>query len=153
MTNFLGANIREINASFPELHELSLKPDPKYAGIVDDLALKFLSVISSPHLSRVTLDHTAPYSFGVADANKWREADRTMFELTKRTGRKVAFNWHFAYNVEDAERIIRPLLEITNSLGTLRILEGYQEGLDTMVEGLFEVTIGEADWTNVPFSA
>ena len=151
--HFLGATIREINALFPELCELTLKPDPEYAGTVDDLALKLLSVISSPQLSRVTLDHTAPRSFGLADAKKWREADRTMFELTQRVGRKVTFNWYFACGVEDVERFIRPLLERIDSLGTLRILEGDEGGLDVVVDGWYEVVVEEADWTNVPFSA
>lgn len=150
---FPEATIREINASFPELRELTLKPDPKYAGTVDDLALKLLSVISSLQLSHVTLDHTAPHSFGLADPTKWREADRTMFELARRTGRKVAFSWYFPHGVEDVERIIRPLLERLDSLGTLRILESDEEGSDVMVDGWYEVVVGEADWTNVPFTA
>ena len=149
---FLGVAIREINASFPELRELTLKPDLEYAGIVDGFALKLLSVISSPHLSHVTLDHTAPYSFGLADTNKWHEADRTMFELTQRIGRRVSFSWYFAYAAEDVERTIRPLLERIDSLGALRISEG-GEALDMVIEdGWAEIVLEEADWTNIPFS-
>jgi len=152
VTNFLGATIREINASFPELRELTLKPDLEEAGMVEDLALKLLPVISSPHLSHVTLDHTAPYSFGPTDTNKWREADRTMFKLTQRIDRKVSFCWYFSYEAADVERIILPLLEKVDSLGTLRILEG-DEGLDTVHWNVWSgAVIEEADWTNILFS-
>jgi hypothetical protein len=151
-TNFLGVIIREISAPFPKLRELTLKPCPEYAGTVDDLAMKLLSVISSPHLSRVALDHTTPYSFGLAVTDKWREADRTMVELTRRIGREVAFSWYFAYAAEDAEPIIRPLLEKIDRLGMLRILEGDEE-VDAVIEdGPSEIIAAEADWTNVPFS-
>ena len=153
LTEFLGVPIREIKASFPELRELTLKPGLQYAGIIDGFALKLLSVISSPHLFRVTLDHSAPYSFGLADTNKWREADRTMFELTQRIGRRVSFNWYFAYAAEDVERTIRSLLERINSLGALRILEG-GKALD-MVTAIGDRWSGivpeEVDWTNIPF--
>jgi len=124
VAEFLGTATREINAPFPELRELTLKPTQEYSGIVDEFALKLLSVISSPHLSHVTLDHTAPYSFGRAETEKWREADRVMFELTQRASRKVFFSWYFAYAVADVERVIRPLLERIDSLGALGILEG-----------------------------
>ena len=144
MTNTLGVAIREINASFPALRELSLKPDPEYAGIVDDLALKLMSIISSPHLSHVTLDHTAPYSFGLADTNKWREADSTMFELRQRVGGKITFSWCFSCVEEDVERTIRRLLERVDSLGSLCILEG-DGGPSPMVEDR------RSYWTNVPF--
>jgi len=113
VTNFLGSTIREINASFPELRELTLRPDVEDAGIVDDLALKLLSVISSPHLSHVTLDHTVPHSFDQTETNKWREVDRTMFKLTQRIGRKVSFSWHFPHEVTDVERVVRPWKELT----------------------------------------
>jgi hypothetical protein len=131
--DYPGAAIREINASFPELRELTLEPELEYAGIVDDLAMKLLSVISSPHLSHVVLDHTTPYEFDLADTNKWREADRTMFELTQRIGRKVAFSWYFPYAAGDVEPTFRPLLENIDRLGMLRILEDGEE-LDTVIE-------------------
>ena len=119
---------------------------------MDKFALKLLSVISSPHLSHVTLDHTAPYSFGLADTNKWREADRTMLELTRRIGRRVLFSWYFAYAVEDVERTIRPLLERIDGVGALRILEG-GEGLNRVIEdGDGEIVLEEANWTNIPFN-
>ena len=127
LTDILGTAIREINASFPELRELTLKPDPDHAGVVDELVLKLLSVISSPHLSRVTLDHTAPYDFGQADAEKWHAADRTMFELVQRTGRKVSFTLYFSYCPSYIEPIILPHMARMGDSGTLRILESFGE--------------------------
>ena len=150
--NCLGATIREINASFPELRGLTLKPELEYAGVVDDLAMKILSVISSHRLSHVVLDHTTTYEFGLTDTNKWREANRTMFELTQRIDREIAFSWYFPYAAGDVELTFQPLLEKIDRLGMLRISEDY-EWLDPVIEGgLGEVVLAEADWTNVPFN-
>jgi hypothetical protein len=119
-----GATVRGINASFPELRGLTLRPYPGYAGIVDDLTLKLLSAISSPHLSQVTLDHAASHKLGPLDKNKLHEADRTMFELTQRTGRSVSFGWDFHCNKIWVELAIRPHLKRIDGLGTLRISDG-----------------------------
>lgn len=119
-----GATVREINASFPELRGLTLRPYPGCAGIVDDLTLKLLSIISSPYLSQVTLNHTVSHKFGPLDANKLREADRTMLELTQRVGRSVSFGWDFRCSEICVELAIRPHLKRIDGLGTLRISGG-----------------------------
>ena len=119
-----GATVRGINASFPELRGLTLKPYPGCTGIVDDLTLKLLSVVSSPYLSQVTLNHTASHKLGPLDTNKLREADRTMFELTQRIGRSVSFGWDFRCSEICVELAIRPHLKKIDGLGALRISGG-----------------------------
>ena len=119
--NFLGATIRPIRATFPELREISLKPSQENSTTVDEFALKLLSVISSPHLFHVTLNHAASYNFDKINANKLREADRTIFELAQRTGREVSFDWHFVCDPSDVKSAILPYLRRVEGLGTLNI--------------------------------
>jgi hypothetical protein len=97
--NLTGAAIREINAPFPEVRcEVPLRTEQEYAATVDKLVLKLLSVISSPYLSYVKLGHSFPCMLDLVDTKKRREAERTMFRITQRSGRKVSFDWCFLYD-------------------------------------------------------
>ena len=102
MTNFLGATIREINASFPELRELILEPDPERRP--EPRSETSIGHLLPPPLPPHAQSHRSlQFRPNRHETNKRREADRTMFELTQGIGWKVSFSWYFAYGVADIE--------------------------------------------------